>query len=69
MTCPSIISNINSVMNKEQIAEVFYNILSKQSFKDWYEEEFEDYIVGEDNAPTKKQILSELQRLVSYEIR
>jgi hypothetical protein len=56
-------------VNKEQIAEILLNIISKQSFASWHESEFEDYIQGDENAPTRARILSELQRLVSHEIR
>lgn len=56
-------------MNKEQLADIILNILTKQSFKDWYDNEFEDYITGEENAPTKADILKELQWQVSRELR
>ena len=56
-------------MNKAQLAEIILNILEKQSFKDWYEREFEDYIVGEGGAPSKQQILNELERQISRELR
>lgn len=56
-------------MTNEKLAKALHNILSKQDFKDWYDNEFEDYIVGEDNAPTRTQILSELDRYISQELR
>lgn len=48
-------------MNKEQLAKMFLDILEQQSFKNWLEKDFEDYITGEEGAPTKEQILKDLQ--------
>jgi len=72
LTFPPISSTIFNVMNKEQlaqIAQIFLNILEKQSFKNWYEREFEDYIVGEGGAPSKQQLLNELERQILRELR
>lgn len=56
-------------MTPEEISKIFLNILSKQSFKDWYETEFEDYVVAEGGAPTETQILKELTHFISQELR
>lgn len=55
-------------MNKDQLADIFLNILTKQSFASWYESDFEDYITSEDNAPTKEDILKELKWHLSREL-
>ena len=55
-------------MNKERIAEIILNILEKQSFEHWHNNDFQDYITGEENAPTKAEILKELQWHVSREM-
>jgi hypothetical protein len=55
-------------MNKEQLAEIILNILEKQSFEHWYNNEFQDYITGEEAAPTKAEILKELEWHVSREL-
>ena len=54
-------------MNKEQLAKIILNILEKQSFEHGYNNEFQDYITGEENAPTKAEILKELQWHVARE--
>lgn len=56
-------------MNKEQLAQMFLKIISKQSFESFYRNDFEDYIQGEDKAPTTEQILKELEWMISKEIR
>ena len=55
-------------MNKEQIAEILHNVLSNGQFDSWHKREFEDYIAGEDYAPTKAQVLKELQLFIEREI-
>jgi hypothetical protein len=55
-------------MTPEQAAEIFHNILCKQSFKDWYDFDFESYVIAEEGAPTKDQILKELTRQIAQEI-
>jgi hypothetical protein len=69
LTCPPPIPKINPVMNTTQIAEILHNVLSNGQFDSWHKREFEDYIAGEDNAPTKTQILKELEFFISREIR
>jgi hypothetical protein len=60
---------MGAVMSKEQLAETILNILEQQSFKNWLENDFEDYITGEENAPTKEQILKDLQWYLPSELR
>jgi len=71
LTVPIRTSTINTVMNKKQIAEMFLNILEKQTFESWHEREFQDYITGEGTpgAPTKQQILKELEDQIDRELR
>jgi hypothetical protein len=62
-------STIFNVMNKEHLAEIILNILEKQSFEHWYSNEFQDYITGEENAPTKAEILKELEWQAARELQ
>jgi hypothetical protein len=55
-------------MDKKQIAEIILNILQKQSFEHWHDNHFQDYITGEENAPTKEDILKELEWQVAREL-
>jgi hypothetical protein len=48
-------------MNKEQLAQHILDILQQQSFKRWLDNDFEDYINGEEDAPTKEQLLKDIQ--------
>ena len=69
LTCPPKTSTLLSVMNtKEQLAQIFFNILEKQSFEHWHSNHFQDYITGEENAPSKAEILKELEWQVSREL-
>lgn len=56
-------------MNKEQLAEILLNILEKQSFENWYNNEFQDYITGEEDAPTQAEILKELEWQAARELQ
>ena len=56
-------------MNTEKIAQILHDVLANGQFDSWHKREFEDYITGEDNAPTKEQILKELEFFISREIR
>ena len=60
---------ILSVMNKQQLAQIILNILEKQSFEHWHSNDFQDYITGEENAPTKAEILKELEWQVGRELQ
>ena len=55
-------------MNKEQLAELILDILMKQSFERWHSTQFQDYITGEENAPSKAEILKELEWQVAREL-
>ena len=59
-------------MNKEQvpqIAQLLHNVLVNGQFDSWHKREFEDYVTGEDYAPTKTQVLKELEFFIEREIR
>ena len=56
-------------MNKEQLAKILLDILQQQSFKNWLDNDFEDYITGEEDAPTKEAILKDLQWYLPSELR
>ena len=45
------------------------NILEKQSFEHWHSNHFQDYITGEENAPSKAEILKELECQVGRELQ
>ena len=55
-------------MNKEQLAELILDILMKQSFVRWHSTQLQDYITGEENAPSKAEILKELEWQVAREL-
>lgn len=44
-------------------AKSILNTLSKQDFSDFYEEEFNDFIEGSEDAMTEKEILKEIKSL------
>ena len=56
-------------MNKEHLAKILLNILQQQSFKNWLDNDFEDYITGEEDAPTKEAILKDLQWYIPSDLR
>jgi hypothetical protein len=64
LTVPPGSSNIEGMLNNKEIAEIILDIIQKQSFANWYESEFEDYITGEDESITKEQIVSQLESFV-----
>jgi hypothetical protein len=69
LSCPSGLLIVLSVMNtKEQLAQIFFSILEKQSFEHWHSNHFQDYITGEENAPSKAEILKELEWQVAREL-
>ena len=53
---------------KERLAVMILNILTGRSFEHWYSNHFQDYITGEENAPSKAEILKELERQVAREL-
>ena len=55
-------------MNKEQLAVMILDILMKQSFEHWYSNQLQDYITGEENAPSKAEILKELEWQVARQL-
>ena len=69
MSCPLTLSTIILVMNKEQLAKLLLNILEQQSFKNWLDNDFEDYVAGEEDAPTREAILKDLQWYLPSELR
>ena len=44
------------------------DILMKQSFEHWYSNQLQDYITGEENAPSKAEILKELEWQVARQL-
>jgi hypothetical protein len=53
------------MLNNKEIAEIFLDVIQKQSFANWYESEFEDYITGEDESITKEQIINQLESFIN----
>ena len=43
-------------MDKDQIVKAVYEMLTSQSFEDFYRGDFDDFILGEPNAKSKKEI-------------
>ena len=41
-------------------------VLETQGFSNWYNNEFEDYISGEDDAKTQEEILDDLANLMLF---
>ena len=56
-------------MNKNELAKMFLNILEKQTFESWHKRAFQDYITGEENAPTRQQILKEIEDQIAREMK
>ena len=52
-----------------KIAQILHDVLSNGQFDSWHKREFEDYITGEEDAPTKTQVLKELEFFISRENR
>ena len=52
-------------MNTDQIAELFFTVIATQTFDSFYKNEFEDFVTGEDNSPTKSQIVDKLKKFIS----
>ena len=52
-------------MNKREIAIRILNTLEKQRFSDWYNDggDFDRYITCDDPAPTKEQILENIEKM------
>jgi hypothetical protein len=48
--------------------QVLLNILMTQDFADWYASEFEDYVTGEEDAPSGVEVLNTLQQFISVVI-
>ena len=47
---------------KEDIADALYNMVTKQTFEDFYRGEFEDHVVGEPDCWSESDIKRELFR-------
>jgi len=53
------------MLNNKEIAEIFLDVIQKQSFATWHETDFEDYITGENEDLTKDQILKDLESFIN----
>lgn len=62
-------SLLNPNMNAKEIAHIVLKMIEKQTFATWYERDFEDYVVGEEGALSKQQILNDLELLINREMR
>lgn len=47
-------------------AEQILNMITTQTFADFYVGELEDYITGEDDAFTRAEIIANLQELMNF---
>jgi hypothetical protein len=54
-----------AVMTNDILKKVL-RVLETQGFSNWYNNEFEDYISGEDDAKTQEEILDDLAKLMLF---
>jgi hypothetical protein len=47
-------------------AEQLLNLITTQTFADFYNNDLEDFIVGDDNAMSKEDIIGNLQELMNF---
>lgn len=47
-------------------AEQLLNLITSQTFADFYNNELEDYITGDDKALSKEDIIGNLQELMNF---
>ena len=50
--------------NNSMTAEQLLNLLMTQSFANFYKGELEDYIIGEEDAMSREEIIDNLQELM-----
>ena len=50
-------------MNNKTIAEDILHVLQSAEFDRWYQEEFNDFMVGDACAPTREEILKTIEDL------
>lgn len=50
--------------DEEQIKHI-YMLLNSQRFDDWYTGEFNDYVEGVIDAPSKEEILSQIHKMIN----
>lgn len=50
-------------MNKTVTPEDILHVLESAEFDRWYQEEFNDFVVGDACAPTRTEILETIQNL------
>jgi hypothetical protein len=50
-----------------KIAEILHGVLMTGQFDSWYKREFEDYVSGEEDAPTYFQVIKELEYFIERE--
>jgi len=53
------------MLNNKEIAEIFLDVIQKQSFATWHETDFEDYITGMSDIITKEEILNDLESFIN----
>jgi hypothetical protein len=46
-------------------SQALLNILMSQDFADWHAGEFENYVTGEENAPSVIEVLNTLQEFIN----
>jgi hypothetical protein len=50
-------------MNKTITTEDILHVLESAEFDRWYQEEFNDFVVGEKGAPSRADILKDIENL------
>jgi len=51
-------------MSKDIIIQKVYDMLMSQTFVDWCESDFMDYVEGEEECKTKKEIKEDIERML-----
>lgn len=56
----------NIVISREKLLEKIEDALSRQTFYDWYNNDYEEFIQGMEEAKTKEEILEDIGKLFKF---
>lgn len=56
-------------MTSTDIAELMLSIIDRHSFERWYTTEFESFIAGDEDAPSREEIVAFLGRAVEQRLK
>jgi uncharacterized membrane protein len=51
------------VIEQNDLAKKIENGLSRQTFYDWYNDDYEKFISGDENAKSEEEIIEDIKRL------